>query len=190
VEADFSIELGAEDEALEMPWAAAAGGPRYCDLKRSPELLRNLEEVQRFPELGEFLAAVNSPASLIETAKCDTWSSTEINPEEEIFGTTHKFGGYIDCLFSDSKARFVFSQNEQFVQQLTQLLRRVPEMPAAAEFLVRRCYYHEAETIRDGFYVTLYLFGYGDDETQARRQWAIALKLVENAIRQMSAQAR
>ena len=38
------------------------------------------------PELGDFLAAVNSPAGILETAKCDAWASTEINPEEEIFG--------------------------------------------------------------------------------------------------------
>ncbi len=50
------------------------------------------------PELGEFLAAVNSPASILETAKCDAWSSTEINPEEEIFGAACKFGSYVDLV--------------------------------------------------------------------------------------------
>ena len=35
-----------------------------------------------------------------------------------------------------------------------------------------------------GALITLYLFGYGDDEAQARQRWAIALKLAENAIRQ------
>jgi len=40
--------------------------------------------------------------------------------------------------------------------------------------------------MREGFYVTFYLFGYGEDEAQARESWAIGLKLVENAIRQMS----
>jgi hypothetical protein len=66
---------------------------------------------------------------------------------------------------------------------LTGLLKQVPEIPAAAEFLIRRCYYHDAEGIRDGFYITFYLFGYGDDEVQARQRWAIGLKLVEHAIR-------
>jgi hypothetical protein len=71
--------------------------------------------------------------------------------------------------------------------RLTQLLRRVPEIPAAAEFLVRRCYYHEEDETRDGFYITFYLFGYGDDDPQAQQRWVIGLKLVENAIRQISA---
>src|SRR5260370_19887885 len=36
VEADFAVELGADDETLELPWAAADGGLRYYDLKRQP----------------------------------------------------------------------------------------------------------------------------------------------------------
>jgi hypothetical protein len=185
VEADFAVELGTDDETLELPWAAAEGGPRYCDLKRQPELLLNIDEASRAPELGEFLAVINSPAGILETAKCDTWSSTEINPEEEIFGAACKFGSYVDILFSQEVSRSSFAEHEQFSKRITQLLKRVPEIPAAVELLIRRCFCHVAEDIREGFYVTLYVFGYGDDEPQARQRWAIALKLVENAIRQV-----
>jgi hypothetical protein len=184
VEADFAVELGADDETLELPWAAAEGGPRYHDLKRQPELLLNIEEASRVPELGEFLAVINSPAGILETAKCDTWSSTEINPEEEIFGAAYKFCSYVDILFSQETARCSFAEHEQCAKRITQLLKRVPEIPAAAEFLIRRCFYHVGDEIHEGFYITLYLFGYGDDEPQASRHWASALKLVENAIRQ------
>jgi hypothetical protein len=182
VEADFSVELGADDETLALPWAAADGGPRYYDLKRQPELLRHVEEARRAPELAEFLAVMNSPAGTLETAKCNTWSSTEINPEEEIFGAACKFGSYVDILFSPETSHHSFAEHEQFAKRITQLLKRVPEIPAAAELLIRRCYYQAGEETRDGFYITLYLFGYGDDEREARQHWAIALKLVENAI--------
>jgi hypothetical protein len=189
LEADFAVELGADDETLELPWAANDdddGGPRYYDLKRQPELLLKVEEGSRVPELAGFLAVINSPAGILETAKCDTWSSTEINPEEEIFGEACKFGSYIDVLFSPAASRCSFVEHEQFAKRVTQLLARVPEIPAAAELLIRRCFYHVADEIQQGFYITLYLFGYGDDEVQARQRWAIALKLVENAIRQAS----
>jgi hypothetical protein len=185
VEADFAVELAADDETLEFPWAAADGGPRYYDLKRQPELLLNVEEARRLPELGEFLSAMNSPSGALETAKCDTWSSTEINPEEEIFGAAHKFCSYVDVLFSQEAERCSFAEHERFAKRITQLLKRVPEIPAAAELMIRRCFYHAGEEIREGFYITFYLFGYGDDEPQARQRWAIALKLVENAIRQV-----
>lgn len=183
MQADFAVELGAEDEILEMPWAAEDGGPRYYDVKRHPELLPNVVEAHNAPELRDFLFAVNAPAGALETAKCDLWSSTEINPEEEMFGATYKFGSYIDLLFSDASSRFSFAQHEQLAKLLTGLLKQVPEIPATAEFLIRRCYYHDEKGVRDGFYITLYLFGYGDDEVQARQRWAIGLKLVENAIR-------
>ena len=134
MQADFAVELGRDDEVLEFPWAAD-GGPRYFDLKRHPELLPNIDEASRVPELGEFLTAINS-LPLLETAKCDIWPSTDINPEEEIFGATHKFGSYIDLVFSSDSARFSFPEHEQFVKHLTQLLAQVPEIPASAEFMI------------------------------------------------------
>jgi hypothetical protein len=190
VEADFAVELGAEDETLELPWNDAETGLRYYDLKRQPELLLNVEEARRVSELGEFLAALNSPSCLLETAKCDVWPSTEINPEEEIFGAPYKFCSYVDLLFSRGDSRFSYAEHEQLVKRMTQLLKRVPEMPAAVELMIRRCFFHVAGWMQDGFYITFYLSGYGDDEVQARQRWTIALKLVENAIRQISAEAR
>ena len=190
MEADFAVELGADDETLELPWAADDGGPRYYDLKRQPELLLNIEEASSDRELGEFLVAMNAPASILETAKCDAWSSTEINAEEEIFGAAVKFGSYIDLLFTQESLRSSFEEHEQFAKRVTQLLKRVPEIPAAAELLIRRCFFHVEDEVQEGFYITFYLFGYGDEESQARQRWAIALKLMENAIRQASIEPR
>ncbi len=169
-----------------MPWAGGLDGPKYYDLKRYPELLREVEEAQRFRELGEFLAAVNSNASALETAKCDAWASTAINPEEEIFGAAYKFASYVDLLFCDERARSSFPEHERWAKRLADLLKKTPEIPAAAEFLIRRCYYHVADETCEGFYTTFYLFGYGEDETKARQCWVIGLNLVENAIRQMA----
>ena len=188
MQVDWGVELGADDETLELPWATGNAGPRYCDLKRHPDLLSHIDEANRFAELAEFLKTVNS-ATVFETAKCDVWSSTELSPEEKIFGASHKLGGYVDLLFTDEGLRFSFREHERLVKKIAELLRQVPEIPASAEFLVRRCFYHSADRNdpRPGFYITHYLFGYGSDERQARRQWAIGMKLVENALRQISA---
>jgi hypothetical protein len=187
MEVDFAVELGADDETLEMPWAGGENRPKYHDLKRHPEDLHNIEEACRVPELGEFLTALNSAASILETAKCDVWSSTEMSAEDEIFGADHKFGSYVDFLFSEPKIRCSFPEYEQFAKRLVELLKKAPEIPAAAEFLIRRCYYRVETKIQPGYYVTFYLFGFGEDEAQARQRWAIALKLVENAIKQVCA---
>jgi len=186
LQADFSVELGRDDETLELPWSGPDGGPRYYDVKHHPDQLLSIEEAVRFPELKEFLASVNSPASILQTAKCDAWSTTELNPEEEIFESPWKFGSYIDLVFSDKDNRYSFAAHENFLKRLTTLLKRAPEIPASAEFLLRRCFYHESEIVREGFYVTLYLFGYGGDEIKARQQWSISLDLARNAIAQDS----
>jgi hypothetical protein len=187
VQADYAVELGADDEVLEFPWSAHDRGLQYYDLRRNPELLLHIEEAQRVSELGQFLAAINSPASILGTAKCDVWTSTEINPEEEMFAAPVKFGSYIDLLFSEEPRRCFLPDHEIIAKNLSQLLSRAPEIPAAAEFLIRRCYYRYAnDRTEEGFYITFYLFGYDADETRARQCWEIGLKLVENAILQLS----
>jgi hypothetical protein len=180
LEADYSVELGAEDAVLEFPWTAS-GDIQYYDLKRHPVLLPLVEEARRFSPLRDFLAALNSTSSLFETAKCDAWFTTELNPEEGIFDATGKFGSYVDVLFS-GESRFSFSDHEQRVKRWTSLLRKALDIPAAAEFIVRRCDFKSDP--RDGFFITTYTFGYGENAESAQQQWAIALKLVENAIRQ------
>lgn len=182
VDADFAVELGAEDETLEFPWADPEGILHYYDLKRHPELLAEIEEANRVPELGEFLAAVNSPLSLLETAKCDAWVSSEISPEEEIFGEPVKFGCYVDLLFSDPARRFSFPDHELFAREISGVLRTEPEIPASAQLLVRRCLYRAGVEVRDGLYITFYLFGFGGEEGRARSAWVIGLRAAERAL--------
>jgi hypothetical protein len=195
VQADFSVELGPEEDVMELPWSAGdATGPRYYDLKRQPELLLDVQEAFENRELGEFLAAINSRNSILESSKCDVWSSRELNEEEQIYQAQCKFASYVDLVFSESAPRRSFGENEKLAKEICTLLKRAPEISAAAEFVVRRCYYrvqaeNEAEH-SEGFGITFYLSGYGDDEQEARRRWVIGLKLVENALLQLSAMHR
>ena len=185
MEAEFSVELGSDDEVLEFPWMDADSRLRYYDLKRQPELLLEVEEARQFPELAAFLATINLPACKLESAKCDAWFTTDLRPEDDIFGASGKFGGYVDVIFSGPE-RFSFAAHEKLAQHLTRLLQRVPEIPAAAECLIRRCYFHDGDQTADGFYFTVYLFGYGEDAERSRQRWAIGLKLLANAILQLS----
>jgi hypothetical protein len=192
MDADFSIELGRDDPVLDFPWNDPAAKLAYVDLKRHPELMARIEEAEKFPELGEFLRATNSARSMVETAKCDAWATTELSPEEEVYDVSHKFVSYVDVVFShidarQSSLRESLPAHEQFARKLVDLLRRVPETPSAAEVCVRRCYFGEDRGVREGFYCTLYVSGYGNDSASARQNWAVALKLTGNAIVQLSA---
>ena len=202
MDADFSIELGREDPALDFPWTDPAGKFAYVDLKQRPELMARIEEAEKFPELGEFLRAMNSARSMVETAKCDAWATRKLSAEEEIYDATHKFSSYVDVVFSriderlslsrlsssrQSLSRQSLSAHEQFARNLVELLRRAPQAVSAAEVCVRRCYFGDEGGVREGFYCTLYVSGYGNDGARARQNWGAGLKLMGNAIMQLSA---
>ena len=188
MQVDFAVELGRDDQILEFPWDDPAGAQQYFDLKRRPDLIAGVREAAEHQELREFLASVNSASGIFETAKCDVWYSTQMNIEDDIFGASSKFGSYVDLLFSDTDLRFSLKSHEKIARDLTGLLKKSPDIPASAEFLIRRCYYqNENQEPAFGFYVSFYLFGYGEGEEESRKRWGIALKLVKNAIRQISA---
>jgi hypothetical protein len=185
--ADFSIELGWEDPVLDFPWSDPAGKLAYVDLKRRPELMAEVVEAASFPELGELLGMLNSARSMVETAKCDAWATTELTEEEEIYDASHKFASYVDVVFSDFDRRLSFAVHEQFAQKLVELLGRTPETPSAVEVCVRRCHFWQGDGVQEGFYFTLYVSAYGNEEAGARQNWEVGLKLMGNAVMQLSA---
>jgi len=192
MDADFSIELGREDPVLDFPWKDPDSKLTYVDLKRRPELIAEIEEARSYPELGDLFRSVNSARSMVETAKCDAWATTELNAEEDVYDASHKFASYVDVVFSNTDAnlssyRQSLPTHEQFARRLVELLRRVPETPSAAEVCVRRCYFADESGVQEGYYCTLYVSGYGKDEDSARQHWGVALKLMGNAIVQLSA---
>lgn len=181
MQADWAVELGGDAPVLTVPWRSEEEhGPRYFDLKRRPELLLEVVETATNRDLAEFLSAVNTPAGMLESAKCDTWTSREITAEEEIFGAPEKFGSYVDLFFSDSAQRGDFSLHESFAREMCRLLKRAPEMAASVEFVVRKLFHEESE----GYYFTAYVHGYGEDAEQSRGRWSIALKVLQHALQQ------
>ncbi len=185
MDVDWSVECGADDPTLAVPWQSEDGSLRYYDLRARPELLLYVDEAARHRQLGEFLNAVNSRNSRLQSAKSDVWFSRELNEAEAIYGATCKFCSYVDLFFADASTRNDFPQHEEFAKKLTELLKRAPQISAAAEFIIRRAYYNA----EPGFYFTFELAGYGDDEEDAKKRWMIALDLIGNAILQLSARS-
>ncbi len=185
MQAEFSVELGSEDAALEIPWSSPDGTFRFLDLRRHPELVLQIREAAANPELKEFLAAINA-RSRFYTAKCDVWFSPEVNPDEEIFGAC-KFGSYVDLVLASAREKFSdlshsFDEHSRLLQDIVKELGREPDLAASAEFILRRCYFHQESGISEGCYATLYVLGFGEDEQQARRSWSEALKTVQSVL--------
>ena len=185
MQADYSVELGREDSALELPWQSEDGASRYYDLKRHPDLVLQIPEAARSPQLSAFLSRVNAPEFPLQSAKCDAWYSQEISAEEEIFGETGKFVSYVDLVFTGNETRLSLEGHEALAKNLCMLLKRAPEMSASVELVIRRCFYHldhNPNESNDGFSITTYVSGFGSDESEARRHWAIALALLQHAL--------
>lgn len=182
VDADWSVELGRDDDALELPWSSEDGLLSFCDLKKNPEALETIPEAVEFHEMHHFLATLNARASGVMTAKCDVWQ--ESGPEvEATYGESCLCASYVDILFEDAQRRFSFEHHEGFARATAEALGEESVGTSAAEIIVRRCYYHEpvtredaeitySEDSRAGYYVTFYAFGLGTDEEHARRHWA------------------
>jgi hypothetical protein len=183
MDVDWSVELESEDPTLAVPWVSEDGSQRYYDLRARPELLLYVDEAAQHRELGEFLTAINSANSCLQSAKCDVWASRELSEAEGIYGAACKRCSYVDLFFAETAPRMDFPQHEEFAKKLTTLLKRAPQISAAAEFIVRRAHYEG----KSGFYFTFELAGYGDDEEDAKKRWLIALNLIANAILQLSA---
>jgi hypothetical protein len=187
MQADITVELGSEDPTLALPWSDPEGRYQYYDLRQHPEQIDQLEEAKTFPDLRDFLITVNAAASNMMSAKSDAWFSEELNEEEAIYGAKCKFGSYVDLAFHQRAPQASFPIHEAFAGRLVELLKRAPELPAAAEVMIRRAHFETPENgVREGFYFTVYVFGYGSDEEDARQAWGIAQRLVGAAILQMS----
>lgn len=145
MQADFSVELGGDAPALEIPWRSAGPQVSYYDLKNHPHLIQQIPEAVAYPELAAFLLRMNAAEFPMATAKCDVWLSNEVAPEEEIFGD-RKFVSYVDLVFVDEADRCSFQKHEEFSKELCRLLSHAPEIAAKVELVIRHCYYHQEET--------------------------------------------
>lgn len=148
MQADFSVELGGGAPALEIPWRADDPGVRYYDLKIHPELVLQIPEARAYPELNLFLSRINAAGFPLATAKCDVWSSSQVEPEEEIFGD-RKFVSYVDLIFVDESDRCSFEKHETFAKDLCRLLGHAPEIAATVELVIRHCYCHPKDFVSE-----------------------------------------
>ena len=179
MDADWSVELGRDDPALEFPWSSPDRSRGYIDLLQSPELVFEIPEAARCPELAQCLIALNAPTSAWQTVKCDVWPDDELGADELIYEARLKFCSYVDLITRNAPARVSFERHEYFVKSAARQLSDDDEQPISCEFAVRRCWFHGGrvgDDLTPGFYVTFYLFGYGSDKAQARARWAEGLR--------------
>ncbi|ABF40014.1 hypothetical protein Acid345_1011 [Candidatus Koribacter versatilis Ellin345] len=175
MECEFSVELGADDPTLAVPWRSPDGSVGFVDLRFDSSMIVELSEVKEFPELGEFLRALNSGE--FATAKCDVWFDTLMDVDDEPYEAAMKCASYVDVYFAGARLAS-FEEHELRARAVVKRVRAAEEIRGRAEVVVRRAWFGEDE----GFYWTVYLTGYGEDSDSSRQQWAKAMRVVEKAL--------
>lgn len=180
MEADWSVELTADDPVIIVPWSAASDAPRKCkfvDLRLGPHLVDEIEEARPVPALRTALLLLNSEASPLLTVKCDTWESdTPVDPYEmdaTPADATLSTGSYIDLLARNSALRASFDRQERWLRSVAQALRAVPARAARVELILRRA---QVDSV-SGYGVSWFVEGCGATPLRARQAWSEAFGL-------------
>lgn len=151
MEADWSVEIGADLPVIAVPWEG------FIDLRHAPSLANSLEETVAAPALARTLVTLNAAISSVFTSKCDLWLLTpdDIDPFE--FGASREqaqqgIACYVDVVARDAGVFESFAAHEAWVRGATAELREVELPQARVEYVVRASSLGDFE----GFAVTLY----------------------------------
>jgi hypothetical protein len=190
MEADWSVELGATDPVITVPWAACGEDEpkcRFVDLRLYPHLVAEIEEAQGRAALRSALVLLNGVTSQLWTAKCDVWNrgpeggddpfdpyEMDAEPGETAFGA----GSYIDVLPRDLEMSQWFDGQERWLRTVTERLRGVPARAARVELVLRRAVVDGIP----GYGMTWFVEGCGETAQRAEQAWGGAFDLALAAI--------
>ncbi len=208
MEADWSVEIGADLPSITVPWSAE--GLAFIDLRQalgessrsssaqssmpglppvpSESLATQVPEAQQHPALGGALAHLNSAHSQVYTSKCDVWTLTaaDLDPLEMESTSTNcasGFASYIDLVRSGEAVFEPFDEQEAWLKRTIQTLRATPATHARADLVLRSANIATTNSDpRDGFAITLYITGCGPNPAAAQANWQHALAQAANVI--------
>jgi hypothetical protein len=193
---EWSVEAGADDPVLVVPWSDPSdptGNRRFIDLRENPYDLDHLPEVEHFPPLMHALRALNAPRSVVFTAKCDAWAldagkdadelvslrlNLDLIPEEAPAG----FESYIDIVWRERSIFASLHQHEQLLHRLSRLAEPLDHPFAMLDCVLRPALVDLAGP-QEGFAISLYVKALGHDAHAAETHWAAALDGVVGLLR-------
>ncbi len=190
--ADWSVECGADDPVLVVPWTAEAEHPNaapFVDLREDPFALDRIPEAELHPPLLQTLRALNASRSPFFTAKCDAWTmdpeeleATQVNLDVPAGEATSGFTSYVDLLWRERTLFVSFAQQEQRLHRLVRLLAPLDAPYVALECVLRPALV-DLTGPQEGFCVSLYVRAVGTDQAHAYQHWSEALVSVVATLR-------
>ena len=190
--AEWSVECGADDPVLVVPWTAEAEHPDalpFVDLREDPYSLDRIPEAELHPPLLQALRALNANRSPFFTAKCDAWTmngeeleATRVNLDVPAHEGPSGFTSYVDLLWRERTLFVSFHQQEQRLQRLARLLAPLDAPYIAVESVLRPALV-DLTGPQEGFSVSLYVRALGTDPAHAYQHWSEALVSVVATLR-------
>ena len=185
---EWSVECGADDPVLVIPWDDPANpASHFVDLRENPYDIDLIVEAEQNPPLLQALRSLNAARSPVFTAKCDAWAmddegfaSTAL--DMDIADASRGFISYIDVVWRERAVFLSIHQQQQRLQRLTRLLEPV-DAPYAAVDCVLRPALVDLTGPQEGFAVSLYVKALGADATEAYVHWSQALETVVTVMR-------
>jgi len=172
MEADWSVEIGADLPVIVVPWEG------FVDLRSEPMLASGLPETAAAPIMAQWLVRLNREASPVITSKCDLWrlSQDEIDPLE--FDATreeakHGLACYIDIVAREASLFASFLAHEAWARSVTNEMRQIKLRQARADLVVRRAMVNE----QNGYAVTVYVTACDANLSDAEYIFGAALEI-------------
>lgn len=171
MEADWSVEVGPQLAVIDAGW------PGFIDLRASRDSVVQIPETKGHQALREVLLALNAPESPLFTVKCDAWElkSSEIDPAEfDCTPADAQMGVacYVDVLARETAIFGVFARHEAWAQAVAVRLREFAFGCGRVDLVVRGAHAGGQE----GFGITLYAAGCGEDSKAAHAAWGAVLR--------------
>jgi len=182
MEADWSVEIGADLPTIVVPWEG------FVDLRRDPLLATGLNETAKSPSLAQALIKLNQETSPVFTSKCDLWllSADEIDPLEfdaEKVDAQQGVACYIDIIARSLALFASFPAHEVWARSATERMRGIRMPQTHTELVVRPSIVNG----RDGYALTLYVASCGATEGIAQSVFRAALKAVSTITMDLAA---
>lgn len=187
---DWTVECGADDPVLVVPWSDPADPTRhFIDLRENPYDLDWLEEAAQHPPLLHALRALNAARSPVFSAKCDVWQMTgddldalrmelDLIPEDSPVG----IASYIDLIWRERSVFVSFHQYEQMMHRIARLATPLDHHYAMLECVLRPALV-DLTGPQEGFAISLYIKAAGHDREAAEQHWGAALNDVATLLR-------
>lgn len=153
----------------------------YIDLKKEPERIAEIHELNGYPELQDFVRCLNAPESIFRTLRSDTVRDSFKPPD------------YTKSVFSHSTIAYDFlecNQDPAMYQSIYELFLdsglggALPDS-VVADFWLIPTYYKIHE--QPGWCLDIWLYGYGNSEKESHGGWSAGLRALKTHFMRMSA---